>query len=738
MPKEDGNGSIEDDDDGTVDVIVEGNALSAEMARIDIQKIADEKAATVTHKLRGIPSEFYPFIAGPRNERIQALEDGRDVRVHVPSNIRPGQVPQFAAIGQPPNFSPAPPDLPITVSGDRHAVQDIRAAIERQAQELRRQLTAEQFPINRGRHQFIVGDRGIPSHQFLADTGCAIILPSDDDDETITIIGPADQVSAGVERAMDLASSMHSTSLDLSRHLRNVQGGAAAHARNLVRYLQQRREIERLERMHNAHIVTPIASEGVAPWELYSREGKNALRAQSEIMNILNGLPPSRMATMDVDPFFHQHLRKDVLPKVQQDYGVHTIIPREESSSPVLLVFEGPSGMEADYQVPRTQPSTVEQQQFQEALTSARQYIANIIGQQEEIISRSIDVPEKFHDKLKRFIKNEQQDRSIEQIPVRVTSNRSIVTMRGPKPAVESLLQKVEAFVAQAIADEKERGFTMSFDFPQKHANQLIGKGGSNIKELRERFDVEIQVDNGKVELKGPKAKCEAAKSHIISQGKQWADDTTHTLKVEPKYHGDLIGAQGSQINKLQTRYKVQIHFPRSARPAKDDQSVADGSDAGQKAPRRQQAEDEVVVRGPSKGADEARDEILSLLQYLKDNSYSATVSVKQNQIPSLIGQGGKGMEELRQLTGAKIDIPRSRDATDVEIQIKGTKAQVAQAKKLIEEKRDVFNQTVAKTLDVEKKHHRALIGPGGKCSPCHVSLLPQNVLQCLKCDADL
>jgi transcription antitermination factor NusA-like protein len=279
------------------------------------------------------------------------------------------------------------------------------------------------------------------------------------------------------------------------------------------------------------------------------------------------------------------------------------------------------------------------------------------------------------------------------------------------------LAEKVSAFIAQEIEDEKERGFTISFDFPQKHANQLIGKGGSNIRELRERFDVEIQVDNGKVELKGPPTKAEAAKSHITALGKHWADEVAHILKIEPKYHRELIGAQGSQINRLQIRYKVQIHFPYSARPAKDNQSVTDGtSEAGHKGGRRVQAEDEVVVRGPSKGAAEARDEILSLLQYLKDNSYSAIVTVQQSQVPSLIGQGGKAMDELRQLTGAKVDVPREANpAGQTEITIKGTKPQVAQAKKLIEEKKLVFDQSVSRTLEVDKKHHGALIGPRGK-----------------------
>jgi polyribonucleotide nucleotidyltransferase len=270
--------------------------------------------------------------------------------------------------------------------------------------------------------------------------------------------------------------------------------------------------------------------------------------------------------------------------------------------------------------------------------------------------------------------------------------------------------------VEQEKEDEKERGYTLEFDFPQKFANHLIGKGGSNIRDLREKFDVEIQVQDGKVELKGPKAKAEAAKTHILSLGRQLADETTHILKIDPKFHRELLGAQGSQINRLQTRYKVLIFFPRSGKSSKDDESVADASEGGK--PKRQQAPDEVIVRGPKKGADEARDEILSLLQYLKDNSFTATVSVQQKQLPSLIGQGGSGMDQLRQSTGARIDIPNGRDVPEgdtVDITIKGTKEQVAAAKKILEEKRAVFNDTVLKTLDVAKKYHKALIGTGGK-----------------------
>lgn len=331
----------------------------------------------------------------------------------------------------------------------------------------------------------------------------------------------------------------------------------------------------------------------------------------------------------------------------------------------------------------------------------------------------------RFHEKLRRFIQREQQDRAADQIPVRVFPSGTTITLRGPAPAVESLSAKVRAFVEQAIEDEKERGFTLSFEFPKEHAGQLMGRQGSHIKELRDRFDVDIKVSNdGRVDLQGPKAKAEAAKSHILALGRQWADTATYTLKVDPEYHSELIGAKGAQINRLQTRYKVQIHFPR-AKSGRDDQSNADtASDAGRRA-RPEQQPDQVVVKGPKKGADEARDEILSLLQYLKDNSHEATVTVKAGQIPQLIGSRGVTMDEIRQTTGARVDVPNAKGLspdTEVIIKIKGTKSQMAQAKKLIEEKKEVYNQTVQKSLAVDKKHHGALIGPGGNSQLSHIS----------------
>ncbi|ROT36247.1 KH domain-containing protein [Sodiomyces alkalinus F11] len=717
LPKAEELGAAQDDDDdATIDVLVEGNALSAASARNEILKIAGERAANINVKLRDVPAQFYPFLVGPDRSGIGGLEkEGVHIRVPPYQVWASEPLPEVPPSGDRPQFSPAAQENLIHLAGQREAVHAARAEIQRRVAELRDQLLMQQFAIQPGRHQFIIGSRGVSPDEFFSQTGCTIFLPTDDDSDMITVIGPKQRIEQGMEHAMELAMNMQSSQVDISRFHRNAPDGARMHARHITRFLRQRDIISELERAHNTHITTPRNPDGTAmPWEVYARDGKNAIKAQSAISGVIHALPPSRITTVPVDPFFHAYLRKEVSPRMTQSHGVHVVLPgAEDAGAPVLLVFEGPSAAEPQHQIKTGAPSREEEETFRKSLEDARTHILDIINKQESIVSTSIDVPQIFHERLRRFIKKEQEKRSADQIPIRVSSAKTIVTLRGPASAVESLENKIAAFVAQEIEDEKERGLVTTFDFPQKFANHLIGKNGSHIGELRERFDVEIQVHDGKVELKGPKAKAEAAKSHINSLARTWADETTHIFKVEPKFHRELIGVGGSLINRLQNKYKVHIFFPKPAKSGKDDESNADtASDAGK--PRRQQAPDEVIVRGPKKGADEARDEILSLVQYYRDNSFTATVTVQQKQVPSLIGQGGAALDELRQSTGAKIDIPGTRDTETIDIQIKGGKAEVAAAKKALEEKKAIFEDTVVKTIEVDKKFHKDLIGPGG------------------------
>jgi transcription antitermination factor NusA-like protein len=704
-----------DDEDVFIDIVIEGDALGAEMARQEIQAIVDERTSTVNTRLKDIPAEYYPFLSS----RIGEWENGRDVKIQIPNyhTWRDQAPPQPAKRGQRVQFAPQP-SLPIQLAGDRAAAQEIRQLIENEAKRLSQSHTVEQTSIDRGRHQFIVGDRGFSAQDFLAETGCALIKPpSTDDSDELYIIGPANKIEAGVNKVMELASQMQTAHVDINKPHGNVRGGGLPHTANMARYFKQRQALEELERLHDASIVLP--SDGSTSCEVYAKDFKNATKTRQELLGLVAAHPPSRFHPLPVDPFFHQQLKQREASKIRREHGVHIVFPDGHVQAPeLLLVYEGP-GAPSEYAVPRSSPSDAEKREHQQALQEARKYLESLISQQPKIVSQDLEAQPKYHDKIRKYVDREQKSLGQGQFPVQLLFGPSAAqrgpgafSMRGPDSQVIDLNAKIQAFLEQEARDEVERGFTTTFDYPQKFANFLIGKRGENINKLREEFDVDIQVQEGKVKLTGPEKKCAACRAHVLSQLKKFEDETTHTIKVKPQYHRDLIGAKGSQVNRLQDRYNVRVNFPRTAPPTEDD-----ATEGGSVRNYRSQAPDEVIIKGPKKGADEAREELLNLLQWTMDNSHAGSVSVHQSQLPQLIGTQGREIEQLRLATGAHIDTPRGEADKDgrVEIKLKGTKKQVDDAKRILLERAKVFDETVTKTIEVERKFHKNLIGPMGK-----------------------
>jgi hypothetical protein len=41
-----------------------------------------------------------------------------------------------------------------------------------------------------------------------------------------------------------------------------------------------------------------------------------------------------------------------------------------------------------------------------------------------------------------------------------------------------------------------------TFDYPQKYASHMVGKGGENVQRLHQKYDVNVQINDDKVQLK--------------------------------------------------------------------------------------------------------------------------------------------------------------------------------------------------------------------------------------------
>ena len=727
-------------EDVKTDVVeIRGNAAQVRQFYEQISNQVKSLQPKVDLPVRGIPPEFYPFIAGRHADRLQQLERERELRINVPQyhTWHHQPPPRPAEANQPPVFI-THGDNHIIISGEQAAALEARLMIEQLAEELQKELLMEELVAEQVLHPYIVGERGMDPLEFLEQTGCAVILPPPHHEtEDYHIIGPKDKLEAGRNRAEELMSRKYNRAVDLQKHFNDAPQGAERHSRALAQYLQQKAIEREFMDSHGAEIIFPQGNSASSSWNVIANDQQKATSASNELRKIAQAYPSSRIGLVEVDPFFHPHLEPMHSSNLRDDLGVHIMVP-EAGSDPVILVYEGPS-QEENFSIPRAKPSQADVAEFEQALQKAQAMLLSNIPHQ-GISVQDMHVPKKFQDKVRRFVNNESRPTPPQAFPVQVDfggarggarggakqsngasrgSPSEKIYLRGPNEAdIEELRRKIEQFLQEVEQDEKERDYTTSLAFPTQYNKNLIGKQGANIKALREKYDVEIDTrEDGKVSIKGPQKKAEACKAEIQRLAKQWEDEVNFAIKIEPKYHGMLVGRNGENLQKIQSKVDnaVRIDFPKTAKTS-DDASMADtASEAGG---NRGQAHDEIRIRGPRAKAEKVRDELLSLHQYLVDNSHTATVSIAQGQIASLIGRRGQEMEKLRADTGAQIDIPKADGTDRVTIQIKGTKQQVDKARQELQKRSKAFDDVVTRNLQVDRKHHRALIGSGGKSNP--------------------
>uniref|UniRef100_A0AAY4E0B0 Vigilin n=1 Tax=Denticeps clupeoides TaxID=299321 RepID=A0AAY4E0B0_9TELE len=402
---------------------------------------------------------------------------------------------------------------------------------------------------------------------------------------------------------------------------------------------------------------------------------KDLQMVQSQIEAIVSDLM-NRMdyAEISVDPKFHRHLIGKGganINRIKDQYKVSVRIPPDNEKSNLIRIEGDPQGVQEAKKELLELASRMENERTKDMIIEQRFHRA-IIGQKGEKIK---EVRDKFPEVIINFPDPAQKS--------------DIVQLRGPRTEVEKcskFMQKVENSYSVSVPI-----------FKQFHKN-IIGKGGANIKKIREETNTKIDLpaENSNSEMiiiTGKKANVEAARNRILAIQKELANITEMEVSIPSKLHNSLIGSKGRFVRSIMEECTgVHIHFP------------TEGSGI-----------DTVTIRGPAEEVEKAKRQLLSLAEEKQTKSFTVELRAKPEYHKFLIGKGGCNIRKVRDSTGARIIFPTAEDKDQELITVVGTEEAVHEAQKELDSLIKSLDNIVEDQMTVDPKHHRYFVARRGQ-----------------------
>uniref|UniRef100_A0A671SRK2 Vigilin n=1 Tax=Sinocyclocheilus anshuiensis TaxID=1608454 RepID=A0A671SRK2_9TELE len=606
--------------DQGLSIMVSGKHDAVMKARKEIvSRLQTQASATVA-----IPKEHHRFVIGKSGEKLQELELKTATKIQIPR--------------------PEDPSNLIKISGTKEGLEKAKHEILLISAEQDKRAV-ERMNIEKVYHPFITGAYSKLVGELMQETGARINVPPPSVNKTeIVITGEKEQVALAMvkikkiyeEKANSYTVSSVSAPSWLHRFIIGKKG------QNLAKITQQ---------MPKVHIEFTEGEDKI------TLEGptKDVQIVQVQIEAVVTDLV-SRMdyTEISVDPKFHRHLIGKGganINRIKEHHKVSVRIPPDNEKSNLIRIEGDPQGVQEAKKELLELASRMENERTKDMIIEQRFHRA-IIGQKGEKVK---EIRDKFPEVIINFPDPTQKS--------------DIVQLRGPRTEVE----KCTKFMQKVVAEMVENSFSVSVPiFKQFHKN-IIGKGGANIKKIREETNTKIDLpaENSNSEMiviTGKKASCEAAKNRILAIQKELA------------------------YFKMEECGGVHIHFP----------TEGSGIDA-------------VTIRGPVEEVEKAKKQLLSLAEDKQTKNHTVELRAKPEYHKFLIGKGGGNIRKVRDSTGARIIFPTAEDKDQELITVIGTEEAVAEAQKELEALIKSLDNIVEDFMIVDPKHHRFFVARRGQ-----------------------
>ena len=264
------------------------------------------------------------------------------------------------------------------------------------------------------------------------------------------------------------------------------------------------------------------------------------------------------------------------------------------------------------------------------------------------------------------------------------------IKVDGPPDEVEKAKQNLKSQVSVLVKDTAFADIKVD----AKYHKHIIGKGGSTINKIKSETDVSINIpdtDSGAtvIRIEGNKAGVEKAKKELEEMVEKMENEKEKDLIVENRFHRQLIGATGGEIEKIRKEFTaVQISFP----------------DLGSKS-------DIVKLRGPKDDVDKCAKHFTRITKELLESGFQTKVPIFKQFHKFVIGKGGANIRRIRDDTETRIDLPDSGSDSDM-ITITGKKANVMKAMEAIQQIQSEMANIETKEIMIPSKIHNTVCHP--------------------------
>uniref|UniRef100_A0A4W6D2T6 Vigilin n=1 Tax=Lates calcarifer TaxID=8187 RepID=A0A4W6D2T6_LATCA len=689
-------------DDPSANIRITGTKEGIEKARHEILLISAEQDKRAVERL-SLEKAFHPFIAGAHNRLVQELSQETGARISIP-----------------------PPSLPkdeIVITGEKEAVALAVNRIRAIYDDKKRKTTTISVEVKKSQHKYIIGPKGNTLQEILEATGVSVEMPPlDSGSETIILRGEPDKLGPALTQVYAKAKSVMVVEVTAPAWLHRFIIGKKG--QNIGRITQQ---------LPRVHIEFTDGEERI------SLEGptEEVEQAQAQIQEIIKDL----LVRMDyteviIDQRFHRHLigkNGANINRIKEQYKVSVRIPQDSERSGLVRIEGDPKGVQLARRELIEMVQRMENERTKDLIVEQK-FHRTIIGQKGEKIK---EVRDKFPEVIINFPDPSQKS--------------DIVQLRGPKNEVE----KCAKFLQKIIADLIENSFSLSVPiFKQFHKN-IIGKGGANIKKIREETNTKIDLptENSNSEMiviTGKKSNCEAARDRILAIQRELVRKpkrhfsfvllTDECLFLVPNLPTFFLSFQPHLAFQLQSynllhlslslisftvflclssSHQANIRETEVTIPAKLHNSLIGSKGCLVRSimedcggvhihfPSEGSGSDKVTIRGPAGEVEKAKKQLLQLAE-----EKVAELQAKPEYHKFLIGRGGANIRRVRDRTGARIIFPSPDDTEQELITIVGKEEAARQAiQQLVAELQEMVSQDV----HLDPRTHARIIGARGK-----------------------